>query len=120
MVAHVATRVSEHPTRPAYKESGPTQPRAGGGGDRPYFGSIPDFGEPTDGFGISGVTKGGPAEKAGLKGGDVITMLGENKIANLEDFDAALRKFKAGDKVPVTVRRGKETIKLEVVVEAPR
>jgi S1-C subfamily serine protease len=67
-----------------------------------------------------GVTKGGPAEKGGLKSGDIIIKLGEAKIGNLEDFDIALRKYKAGDRVTVTVDRdGKET-KAEVVLDPPR
>ncbi len=65
-------------------------------------------------------TKDGPADKAGMKAGDVITALGDNKIANLEDFDAALCKYKAGDKIKVTIKRGGETKVLEVTVEAPR
>ena len=69
---------------------------------------------------MTGVTKDSPAEKAGLKGGDIIIRLGESKIGNLEDFDSALRKFKAGDKAPVVVKRGNEELKLEVVLEPPR
>ncbi len=120
MVSYVAAQAAQGAQRPTYQEGKKPPPRRGGGGDRPYFGSIPDFGEPTDGFAISGVTKGGPAENGGLKGGDVITLLGDNKIANLDDFDAALRKFKAGDKVKVGVRRGKETLNLEVTLDEPR
>lgn len=91
-----------------------------GGGDRPYFGSIPDFSQDQPGFTISGVSADGPAAKAGLKAGDVILKLGESKIGNLEDFDSALRKHKAGDKVPVIVRRDGKELTLEVVLEAPR
>ncbi|MEX2185871.1 MAG: M20/M25/M40 family metallo-hydrolase [Pirellulales bacterium] len=120
MVTYVATQVAARAERPTYLEGKQPPPKRDGGGDRPYFGSIPDFGEPTEGFAISGVTKGGPAEKGGLKAGDVITSLGDNKIANLDDFDAALRKFKAGDKVKVGVRRGKEALNLEVTLDDPR
>ena len=75
-------------------------------------------GEP--GYGISGVTKASPAEKGGLKGGDVIVKLGDTKVANLDDFDAALRKFKAGDKVPVVVKRDGKDVTLTVTLGAPR
>ncbi|RIK83639.1 MAG: aminopeptidase [Planctomycetota bacterium] len=119
MVTYVATQVAEKPERPTFREGKQPAPRRGGG-DRPYFGSIPDFGEPVDGLKISGVTKDGPAAKGGLQGGDIITMLGDNKIGNLEDFDAALRKFKAGDKISVAVKRKDEALKLEVTVEEPR
>jgi S1-C subfamily serine protease len=55
-----------------------------------------------------------------MKAGDIIIQFGESKIGNLEDFDSALRKYKAGDKVPVTVRRGTEDVTLEVTLDPPR
>jgi hypothetical protein len=107
------------PKRPEYKEVKQKQ-FAGGGGDRPYFGSIPDFAQTGEGYALMDVTKGGPADRAGMKSGDVIIQLAESKIGNLEDFDSALRKHKAGEKVPVKVRRGKETITLQVILDPPR
>jgi membrane-associated protease RseP (regulator of RpoE activity) len=119
MVADAAVQLAEADERPHYLQT--KAPAAGGGGgDRPYFGSIPDFSQDQPGYALTGVTKDGPAEKAGLKAGDIIIRLGESKIGNLEDFDSALRKFKAGDKAPVVVKRGDEEVKLEVILEAPR
>ncbi len=92
----------------------------GGGGDRPYFGSMPDFGQSEPGYALTAVTKGGPADRAGIKAGDIIVQLGESKIGNLEDFDSALRKHKAGDKVPVVVKRGAEQVKVEVTLDPPK
>ena len=106
--------------RPTYVESGKATAAGDEGGDRPYFGSIPDFGQEQPGYAISGVSKDGPADKGGLKGGDSIIKFGQSKIGNLEDFDSALRKYKAGDKVPVTVRRGSEEVQLEVTLAPPR
>ena len=63
---------------------------------------------------------GGPAEKAGLKAGDNIIQIGTNKIASLDDFDAALRQFKAGDVVDVTVERGTEKVTVKVTLDKPR
>jgi hypothetical protein len=119
LVADAALQLAEAPQRTTYQES-KRPAMGGGGGDRPYFGSIPDFGQNEPGYGISGVTKGSPADKGGLKGGDLIIKLGESRIENLEDFDSALRKFKAGDKVPVIVKRGGQEVKLEVTVDPPR
>jgi hypothetical protein len=119
MVADAAVQLAQADERPHYLETKPPAAR-GGGGDRPYFGSIPDFSQDQPGYALTGVTKDSPAEKAGLKGGDIIIRLGESKIGNLEDFDSALRKFKAGDKAPVVVKRGNEELKLEVVLEPPR
>ncbi len=119
LVAETAINLAEADKPPTYKEA-KGKPQGGGGGDRPYFGSIPDFSQDQPGYALTGVTKGGPAEKGGLLAGDIIIQLGESKVGNLEDFDSALRKFKAGDKAPVTVKRGKEEVKLEVLLEAPR
>ena len=119
LVTQVAETIAAAPERPEFvqvKSKRTDRPA----GDRLYFGSIPDFAGDQPGYAIMGVTSGGPAEKAGLKSGDVIVQLGENKIGNLEDFDSALRKFKAGDKVPVVVKREGKDVKLEVVLDPPR
>jgi S1-C subfamily serine protease len=89
-------------------------------GSRPYFGSIPDFGSNAKGLAISGVAKNGPASKGGITGGDVIVKLGESQISNLDDFDSALRKHKAGDKVTVVVVRGDKELTFEVELGQPR
>lgn len=120
LVADVAYGLATAPERPTYLESTASGPTMNRGGDRPYFGSIPDFAQSEPGYGISGVTKASPADKGGLKGGDVIVKLGDTKVANLDDFDAALRKFKAGDKVPVVVKRDGKDVTLTVTLGAPR
>ena len=55
------------------------------------------------------VTEGGPADKAGLQAGDVITMLGTTPITSQQDVKSALgsKTYKAGDTATVTyVREG--------------
>jgi hypothetical protein len=119
MVVETGAHIAGTEARPTYVQVAGGRGRFGGGGDRPYFGSIPAF-EDAPGLKISGVTEEGPAAKAGLKAGDVIQQLGDLKIGNLEDFDGALRRFKAGDKVKVQVLRGDEKITVEVTLEPPR
>ncbi|MGY8769080.1 MAG: M20/M25/M40 family metallo-hydrolase [Pirellulales bacterium] len=89
-------------------------------GSRPYFGSIPDFSQVGEGYALQGVSKNSPSEKAGLKAGDIIIKLGDSKIASLEDFDGALRQYKAGEKVKVTVRRDNREVTLTVTLDPPR
>jgi hypothetical protein len=105
--------------RPQYREVASSM-FARGGGDRPYFGSIPDFGKPGGGYAISGVAKDSPAAVGGLQGGDVIVRLGGSAITGLEDFDSALRKHKGGEKVPVVVRRAGAEVTLEIVLGQPK
>jgi C-terminal processing protease CtpA/Prc len=51
-----------------------------------YLGTVPDYGQ-TDiqGVKLGGVTKGAPAEKAGLLAGDIIIELAGRKIENIYD-----------------------------------
>jgi hypothetical protein len=120
MMTDIAIALAEAPERPHYQDAPGGAETLGGGGDRPYFGSIPDFAQDQVGYALTGVTKGGPAERAGIKAGDIIIQLGDSKIGNLEDFDSALRKFKAGEKAPVVVKRGTEQVKVEVTLDPPK
>ena len=105
--------------RPQYVAVESKQPEMRGG-SRPYFGSIPDFTVVGKGYGIQGTSPGSPAAEAGITGGDILIDLGGNRIGGLEDFDAALRKFKAGDKVEVVVLRDGKEVKLTVTLAPPR
>ena len=118
MVTDAVVALAEHDERPHY-QAAKAKPQ-GRGGDRPYFGSIPDFASDEPGYHLGGVSPDSPADKGGLKAGDAIVKLGEYKIGNLEDFDGALRKYKAGDKVPVVVKRNGEDVTLQVVLDPPR
>ncbi|MGC4004275.1 MAG: PDZ domain-containing protein [Pirellulales bacterium] len=73
-----------------------------------------------EGYPLSGISKGSPADEGGLKANDVIVGVNDNKIGNLDDFDSVLRKFKGGDTVEVTVKRGAETVKLKVTLAPPK
>ena len=58
---------------------------------------------------ITEVTKESPAEKAGLKQGDVITKIDNDKIEDADDLYKAIGDHKPGEKVNVTYKRnGKE------------
>jgi len=118
LVTDLVRDLATAPERPAYIEV--ASPRFARGGDRPYFGSIPDFGKPGEGYGISGVSKESPAARGGLRGGDRIIRLGDSAVANLDDFDSALRKYKGGDTVPVVVVREGAEVSLEVTLDPPR
>ncbi len=80
-----------------------------------YLGTIPDYAqEDVKGVLLNGVTKGAPAELAGMQGGDIITELAGNKIENIYDYTYAIEALKIGQTTSVKVRRGQEEIELEI------
>jgi hypothetical protein len=107
---------SERPTFVTVVEDKPLA-GAGGGGYGPYFGSIPDFGQVENGVKFSDVKPASPAEKAGLKAGDILVQFGDKPIKNLYDFTDALRRSKVGDVVEVTVMRDGKPVKASVKLE---
>jgi C-terminal processing protease CtpA/Prc len=83
------------------------------GGSRMNFsvtlGVIPDYVFGGPGMRLDGVTKGKPAEKAGLKTGDVLLQIGKHRIADIQSYMQALGTFKKGQQVNATyLRDGKE------------
>lgn len=54
---------------------------------------------------VANVESGGPADSAGIQAKDVITALGSTKIKDSGDLIAALRSYKPGDTVTLTVDR---------------
>lgn len=71
----------------------------------------------TDGVIVADVTSGGPAAKAGLQPGDVITAVDGEPTATPEDFLGVLRPHRPGDTLTLTVHRpGQAERKVELTV----
>jgi hypothetical protein len=81
-----------------------------------YLGTVPDMTDSPGGVRLLGVRAGSPAEKAGLRGDDIITKIGETSVPDLEAMTQALRNHRPGDTVTVVVRRGTETTTLRAVL----
>jgi hypothetical protein len=77
--------------------------------DYPYLGLalaplVPDAGLAVDqGVLIGTVEEGGPADEAGLEGGDVIVRAGDREVRRIEDVYAALRERAPGDELEIQV-----------------
>jgi hypothetical protein len=86
---------------------------------RVFLGTIPDYAEgDIEGVKLSGVRADGPADKAGLRGGDVIVELAGKTIANIYDYTYALDALKIGEPAPVVVLRDGERVTLTIVPES--
>lgn len=59
---------------------------------------------------------GGPADKAGVKAGDVITKFNGEEIDTFSKLAELVRKQRPGNKVKIEVKRGEETLTLEVEI----
>ena len=95
LVTDIALAVAEADTPPKYQEAkGRSRPDRQT--ERPYFGSIPDFSQDKPGYLLMGVSKDGPAERVGIKAGDIIIQLGESRIGNLGRFRQRLAKIQIG------------------------
>ena len=73
------------------------------------FGVIPAYGSQKVGLEIDGLSKkDGPAAKAGMKKGDIITAINGKDIRNIYDYMARLTDLTPGQKVKVTINRDEE------------
>jgi len=105
--------------RPAYivaKADSSVGRIAGGGGYGSYLGTIPDYMKTEGGVLLSGVRDGSPAQKAGLRGGDVIVKFDGVRIDNIYDYTFALRSRKPGQEVRITVQRAGSDVDLMAVL----
>ena len=109
------------PNGPTYDPSSEDtlEPPRQGRGYGVYFGSIPEFKQSEiEGVLLQGVRAGSPAEKVGLKSGDILTGLGEIKIKNLYDLVFALRFYRPNEEVDVNWIRGKEKMSGKTILKS--
>jgi membrane-associated protease RseP (regulator of RpoE activity) len=85
----------------------------------PHFtvtlGIMPDYSFTGNGVRADGIVDGKIAEKAGIKAGDIITALDDNKAYDLNSYMKALSKYKKGDAVKVKVLRENQELVFDVV-----
>ena len=112
------------PSRPLFvKAAAPAANPHGGGNVDPgrvgmggYLGTIPDYAAEDQGVKLSGVREGSPAEKGGIKGGDVIIKFAGKPIATIFDYTDSLGRTKPGDKVEIVVKRDGKDVPLNITI----
>lgn len=122
-VAQFATLVTRKlaalETDPEWVKVDPPVSRGGDrDGLRAFTGTIPDYTTEVEGLKLSGVVGGGPAELAGIRGGDVIVEFAGQKITNIYDYTYALDAVKIDIPVVVIVVRDGERLELELTPTA--
>ncbi|MCK6610631.1 MAG: M20/M25/M40 family metallo-hydrolase [Bacteroidia bacterium] len=78
------------------------------------LGIMPDYLYEGKGVKVDGVTDGRPAALAGVKRGDILTKLGSIELSDMQVYMKALGSFEKGQTVPLELKRGNETLKLNL------
>ena len=78
---------------------------SGSAPEHAYLGLTTTVSQSGSGAQIAGATPGGPADRAGLQPGDVVTKVDGQSISSPDDVAAAISDDKPGDKVQVQVQR---------------
>jgi serine protease Do len=94
------------------------QLRDGGEVVRGWLGAGSQLGARGPGAAIGGVYEGTPAERAGLRTGDVVEALDGKEITHFEDLRARVSDKRPGDVVKLRVRRDGATVELDATLEA--
>jgi serine protease Do len=103
-------------------------PGFGIGGNSPMLGivgealgpqeQLAEFFGVKDGVLVKSVTRNSPAEKAGIKAGDVIVKVDDEKVGTSREITTALRSARSKKAVTVMVVRAKKEMPLTVIVES--
>lgn len=115
-VRQVALKIDDQAERPVFTKAKASDTQRAAA-FRVSLGSIPDYAEQVEGVKLSGVREGSPAEKAGLRAGDVIVQLGRREIKNVYDYTYALSDLKAGVETEIAIMREGKRLMLKVIPE---
>ncbi|MBZ0222651.1 MAG: M20/M25/M40 family metallo-hydrolase [Dokdonella sp.] len=119
ITAALADETSAAP-RPDYVRTSASAPDAGDSrGYGAYFGSVPDYSAmeaASGGVKLSDVRANSPAEKGGVRKGDVIVGMAGVTINNLYDMTYVLREHRPGETIDVVLLRDGKQVKLRVTL----
>ena len=115
LLALISESLSTSENEPDFLEPKKPAPENQRAGLRVYLGTIPDYASSDIiGLKLSGVSKGGPADKAGIKSDDIIIELAGKKIENIYDYTYAIDALKINQKTEVKINRNGKIIILSI------
>jgi glutaredoxin 3 len=74
-------------------------------GEPPVFGAL-----------VGSVASSSPGERAGIKAGDIITLINRKRVNNSVELEHIVSTLTSGSRMPVTFYRGEQAIKSEIVI----
>ncbi|HEX3035343.1 MAG TPA: M20/M25/M40 family metallo-hydrolase [Thermodesulfobacteriota bacterium] len=120
LIAEITRNLNQTPQRIAFSKPKVDEKEGGMGAARfdVYLGTVPDYSEEVDGVKLMGVQSGSPAEKAGLREGDIIVNLAGKTVKGIHDYVYALGETEAGVPTDMVVIRNGKPVKLNIVPES--
>jgi Peptidase family M28/PDZ domain/PA domain len=108
----IVAKLSTDTARPEYVAIAPlfTPGKSKG----PRLGIMPDYEADKEGVVVGGVGKGGPAEKGGLKAGDLIVAIAGKTVTNMNTYMAIMAQQTADQAIEVAVLRDGKKLLLKV------
>ncbi len=79
------------------------------------LGIMPDYTYDGHGVRVDAVIDNRPAQKAGIKAGDVLYQLGDHPFTDVQTYMDALNKFDKGQATKVKLKRGNEDMEMDIV-----
>lgn len=103
MVTEVVMQIDAAPERPSFR-------------GRAVFGIVAVPGKQGPGYPIADVVPDGPAAKAGIRAGDVITKVGNREVADVNAFLQVAGELKAGDTIELVVDREGQPLTIAITL----
>jgi aminopeptidase YwaD len=113
-VSKIVKSIDENPKRPTYAVAKSSGMGEGRRGFNVSLGTVPGYGESSNGMLVESVRDNSPAAKAGVKAGDKIVKLAGKEVRNVSDYTIILGELKPDIEYEIVVSRGNDKIMLKI------